>query len=289
MSDPDSLHRFLFEHAGVRGQLVHLDASWQAVLDAHPYPAPVRRQLGAALAAVVLLTSTLKFEGSLILQVQGDGPLRTLVAQANEQCQVRGLARWDADVPGGDLEQVFGNGRLVLTLEPKRGENYQGIVPLQGADLASALEGYFNASEQLPTKLWLAADEQRAAGMLIQRLPAHPGPDEDWDRIGLLAGTVKQQELLRLPTQELLYRLFNEETVRLFDSEPVAFRCGCSLERIEDTLRALGRAEVESILDERGAVDVNCEFCNRRYHLDRIDALKLFGTIPHHGVSETRH
>jgi molecular chaperone Hsp33 len=292
MSDRDSLHRFLFEHAGVRGQLVQLDASWRAVLDAHPYPAPVRSQLGQALAAVLLLTSTLKFEGSLILQAQGEGPLRTLVTQATHQRTVRGLARWHGPVPDGrsaDLEQVFGSGRLVLTLEPRRGEPYQGIVPLQGSNLAAAIEAYFNASEQLPTRLWLAANDERGAGMLIQRLPAQQGSDEDWARIGLLAGTLTERELLTLSAKELLYRLFNEERVRLFESEPVAFRCGCSLERIQDTLRALGRAEVESILEEQGAVDVDCEFCNRHYHLDRIDALQIFADALPHGPSTTRH
>jgi molecular chaperone Hsp33 len=261
------------------------------VLDAHPYPPPVARQLGEALAAVLLLTATLKFEGSLILQAQGEGPLRTLVTQATHKRTVRGLARWDGRVPDAvtGLEPVFGAGRLVLTLEPKRGERYQGIVPLEGPSLAGALEAYFNASEQLPTRLWLAAGEERAAGMLIQRLPARQGADEDWGRIGLLADTVGRRELLDLAAAELLVRLFNEERVRLLESEPVAFRCGCSLERIRDTLRALGRAEVESILEERGSVEVDCEFCNRHYHLDRIDALQLFADTLPHGPSVTRH
>jgi molecular chaperone Hsp33 len=291
VSDRDSLHRFLFESAGVRGQLVRLDASWRAVLDAHPYPPPVGRQLGEAMASVLLLTSTLKFKGSLILQAHGDGPLRTLVAQATHRRTVRGLARWEGGVPGeaAGLEAVFGAGRLALTLEPQRGERYQGIVPLEGRNLAAAIEAYFNASEQLPTRLWLAADGERAAGMLIQRLPGVHGSDEDWGRIGLLAGTVSERELLRLPAAEMLFRLFNEERLRLFESEPVAFRCGCSLERIQDTLRALGRAEVESILRERGSVEVDCEFCNRHYHLDRIDALQLFADTLPHDPSATRH
>jgi molecular chaperone Hsp33 len=289
MPDPDSLHRFLFERAGVRGELVYLDASWQAVLDTHPYPGPVRRQLGESLVAVLLLASTMKFDGSLILQIRGTGPLRTLVSQATHRRTVRGLARWEGQVPDTRLGDIFGEGHLVLTLEPLRGERYQGIVPLTGSDLSTALEGYFNSSEQLPTRLWLSADGQRAAGLLLQRVPGEVGSEEDWTRIGLLADTLTEQELKALPAVDLLHRLFNEETVRLFESEPVAFRCGCSLQRIEDTLRALGQAEVESILEERGAVDVDCEFCNRHYRLDPVDALKLFADNLPHGAPATRH
>jgi molecular chaperone Hsp33 len=289
MPDHDSLHRFLFERAGVRGELVYLDASWRAILETHPYPDEVRRQLGEALAAVALLSCTIKFEGSLILQVQGRGPLRTLVAQATHRRTVRGLARWQGPVPAGTLSQTFGEGRLVLTVQPLRGERYQGIVPLQGPSLSAALETYFGASEQLATRLWLASTEQRAVGMLLQRLPGEHGSDEDWERIGLLARTLTEKELVALPAAELLYRLFNEETVRLFESEPVAFRCGCSQQRIEHTLRAMGRAEVESILEDHGAVEVDCEFCNRRYRLDRIDALKLFALHPPLEAPATRH
>jgi molecular chaperone Hsp33 len=279
----DSLHRFLFEQAGVRGELVYLDASWRAVLDIHPYPDSVRNQLGEALSAVLLLAGTIKFEGSLILQAQGDGPLRTLVAQATDRRTVRGLARWDGEVPEtAGLNDVFGEGKLVLTILPNGGERYQGIVPLEGSSLAAALETYFSASEQLDTRLWLTANAQRAAGLLLQRLPAEQGSDEDWERIALLAQTVSTGELLDLTAERLLYRLFHEETVRLFDSEPVAFRCSCSRQRIQDTLRALGAQEVASILQDEGAIEVDCEFCNRHYHLDRVDALKLFAPgVPH--------
>jgi molecular chaperone Hsp33 len=279
----DSLHRFLFERAGVRGELVYLDASWRAILETHPYPDTVRRQLGEALAAVLLLAGTIKFEGSLILQAQGQGPLRTLVAQATHRRTVRGLALWKGEVPDKrELAEVFGEGRLVLTIDRVRGERYQGIVPLEGNQLAEALEYYFSTSEQLETRLWLAATGERAAGLLLQRLPTEGGAEEDWDRISLLGQTLTPDELVKLPPAELLYRLFNEESVRLFESEPVAFRCTCNRQRIEDTLRALGEDEVSSILDEEGAIEVDCEFCNRHYHLDRVDALKLFAhPLPH--------
>jgi len=276
MSEFDSFQRFLFEDLGIRGELVRLDASWQAVLERHPYPPAVLSQLGQALAAVLMLSATIKFKGSLILQAQGRGPLHTLVAQATHLRTIRGLAHWNGDVTGETLSEIYGPGRLVLTVRNEDSEPYQGIVALEGANLAGAIQTYFSRSEQLATRLWLTADEQRAAGLLIQELPAKQRDRDDWARIEYLADTVTDAELLHLPSQELLYRLFNEETVRLFDSEPISFRCGCSRERIETVLLTLGNREVESILEHEDSVDVGCEFCNRRYHFDRVDIGSLF-------------
>jgi molecular chaperone Hsp33 len=276
MSEFDSFQRFLFEDLGIRGELVRLDASWQAVLERHPYPPAVSSQLGQALAAVLLLSATIKFKGSLILQAQGHGPLNTLVAQATHQRTIRGLAHWRGEVTGETLSDIYGPGHLVLTVQNEDSEPYQGIVALEGDDLAGAIETYFSRSEQLATRLWLAADEQRAAGLLIQELPAKQRDRDDWTRVEYLADTVTEGELLNLPSQELLYRLFNEESVRLFDSEPISFRCGCSRERIESVLLTLGNHEVESILEQEDSVEVGCEFCNRRYHFDRVDIGGLF-------------
>lgn len=249
----------------------------------------VRVQLGQALAASLLLAATIKFKGSLILQAQGAGPLQTLVAQATHERTVRGLARWEGTVPEGTLEQIFGDGRLVLSILTEGTEPYQGITSLEGDSLARALESYFTHSEQLGTRLWLAADDTRAVGLFIQALPSQPGHEEDWNRIGLLADTVTEQEMLSLPTDELLYRLFNEEEVRLLESEPVAFRCRCSRERIESTLLALGRAEMEALLAERGSVEVDCEFCNRHFHFDSVDIQRLFTEDVRFSVPHTRH
>lgn len=295
MNDPDALHRFLFQRLGIRGNLVHLDASWRAVLDAHPYPAPVRALLGEALAAVSLLAATIKLDGSLILQAQGSGPLRTLVAQATSARTVRGLARWEGDVPAeGDLAALFGEGRLVLTIERGRGEPYQGIVPLAGANLTAAIEHYFQDSEQLPTRLWLGADTRRAAGLLLQRLPAAPTSamaqaDDDWIRLGLLGDTLSPEELISLPTTDLLHRLFHEDTLRLFEAEPLAFRCGCSRGRIDDMLRALGETEAMDIVAEQGAIEVTCEFCNRAYRLDAVDTGQIFAEISRHETPPAHH
>lgn len=288
MSDADTLQRFLFDGTDVRGELVHLDASWRAVLERHPYPATVLSLLGEALAATVLLTGTLKFAGALIVQVQGTGPLRTLVAQATHGRTIRGLARWEGEVPAGDLTRVFGPGRLVLTLEPEGGERYQGVVPLEGANLAHALEGYFGASEQLATRLWLAATPERAVGLMLQQLPGHSAEGDDWTRVVTLADTLRPAELIDLPSETLLHRLFHEENLRLFEPEPVAFRCTCSRGRIEETLRTLGQDEVESILEDQGVIEVNCEFCNRAYQWDRVDARALFAGN-HHPTPAGRH
>lgn len=289
MDDTDQLRRFLFEGAGVRGAIVHLDASWQAVLERHPYPAAVQRPLGQVLAAAILLSSTIKFEGALILQVEAEGPLRTVVAQATDQRTLRGLARWEGEVPdGAGLAETFGAGRLVLTASAPGGERYQGVVPLEGASLAAALEAYFAQSEQLPTRLWLAADGRRATGLLLQRLPAAVRDDDTWPRVEMLAGTLRDEELLQLDIEPLLYRLFHEERVRLFDAELVSFRCGCSRERIDGLLRSLGREEVDSVLAEQGVVEVTCEFCNRVYRIDSVDAAALFHE-PGHRAPSTRH
>lgn len=276
MSDYDNFQRFLFEELGIRGELVRLDASWETARAHHTYPPLVEAQLGQALAAVVLLSATVKFKGSLILQAQGSGPLTTLVAQATHTRSIRGLAHWHGEVGGDALEEIYGSGRLVLTIQNEGTEPYQGIVALEGSNLAEAIQTYFSLSEQLATRLWLAADGRRAAGLFIQELPSHQRQPADWERIAFLADTVTNAELLHLPGQELLYRLFNEEKVRLFEPEPVVFRCTCSRERIEGMLLAMGRQEVQSVIEERGSLEVDCEFCNRHYHFDRVDVGALF-------------
>lgn len=288
MSEYDSLQRFLFEDLGIRGELVRLDASWRSVQERHPYPPKVAEQLGQALAATLLLSATIKFQGSLILQAQSGGPIQTLVAQATHHRSLRGLARWQGEVAGRSLAELFGEGRLVLTIQNEGSEPYQGIVPLEGANLAAALQSYFALSEQLPTRLWLAADGQRATGLFIQELPAQRRSQEDWDRITYLADTVTEAELLKLPRQELLYRLFNEERVRVFESEPVAFRCGCSRERIEGLLAHLAQDAIESIAQERGMIEVDCEFCNRHYSFDPIDVRLMYSGQPKPPSSTTR-
>jgi molecular chaperone Hsp33 len=290
MNDQDSLQRFIFEELGVRGELVHLDASWHAVLERHAYPETVQSQLGQALAAAVLLSATIKFDGALIIQAQGEGPLHTLVAQATHRRTLRGLARWRGEAPKGTrLDEIYGPGRLVLTLQNEGAEPYQGIVGLEGSNLAEALQTYFDHSEQLATRLWLAADGERATGLFLQELPGQRDAGDGWNRVCLLANTVTDRELLILPGEELLYRLFNEEEVRLFEPEPVSFRCSCSRERIESVLRNMGREELEAGLKDEGGLEVGCEFCNRRYRFDAVDVQALFAAAIAHPAPRMRH
>ncbi len=232
-----------------------------------------------------------KFEGALILQIQSQGPLHTLVVQATHRRTLRGLARWRQDPPaiGSNLAQIYGAGQLVLTLQNEGTEPYQGIVGLEGANLAEAIQTYFTRSEQLPTRLWLAADGERAAGLFLQELPVGTGGKEDWERVSLLAATVTERELLHLPGEELLYRLFNEEQVLLFEPEPVSFRCTCSRERIKDVLRNLGREELDASPWEDDAVEVGCEFCNRRYRFDAVDVQSLFSPAVPFPIPRGKH
>ena len=289
MIEQDLLRRFLFEDLGVRGEWVKLEASWQAAKKHQRGSENVQKQLGQALAAVVMLSATVKFKGSMILQAQGDGDIKTLVAQATDERKIRGLVRSNEEVPVGTLEDMFGQGRLVLTIESDNASPYQGIVPLQGSNLAAALQTYFEQSEQLRTRLWLFANETHAVGLLLQELPAQESYVADWERIEILANTVTEQELLELDCEHILYRLFNEEKVRVFDAEPVEFKCACSRLKIEKALRALGRTELENILQEQGAIEVNCEFCSEQYNFDKVDVENMLSQESMINDSETRH
>jgi molecular chaperone Hsp33 len=295
--DRDCLHRFVFDQHNVRGELVHLNASFEAALANHPYDDASRRVLGHALAAAALLTSILKFDGKLTLQLQGEGSLRLLVAQCTSRLTLRGLVHMDDGVAAdAGLGEIAGNGRLVITIEPRKGQRYQGIVPLEGDSVAACLEQYFARSEQLPTRLWLACDENSVVGMMLQKMPDEPGaqiaarattpaagaapplagdPDA-WNRLTLLAGTITDDELLSLADVQILHRLFHEEDVRLFDRDPVSFRCTCSRARIAEALQRLGETDLEDILRERGKVSTTCEFCNKRYVFDGVDVAALF-------------
>ena len=289
MIEQDLLRRFLFEELGIRGTWVKLTTSWQAAKQHQQGPEIAQLQLGQALAAVVMLSATIKFNGSIILQAQGEGDIKTLVAQSTHDKKIRGLIRCNDPVLTGALATRFVQGRLVLTIEPDNGQPYQGVVPLQGNSLAAALQTYFEQSEQLKTRLWLFADATCAAGLLIQELPAHNRDEADWERIEILADTLTEQEALELDCENLLYKLFNEEHVRLFDAEPVEFKCACSRPRIERTLRALGKKELESLLQERGTIEVICEFCGEHSIFDSVDVKTLLSSESLTNPSETRH
>jgi len=287
----DSLQRFLFEHAPVRGELVHLDATWQAVLDRHDYPAPLRRILGELMAAAGLLAATLKFDGAMVLQLHGSGPVKLLVVECTSEQTLRATAKWEGELGGDDLPALLGTGRFVITLVGEdRGQTYQGVVDLAGRSVAACLEHYMLSSEQLETRLWLATDDTQAAGMLLQRLPGQTEQDDDaWRRIGHLAATLKPEELLGLDARTILHRLYHEDDVRLFEARPVSFRCSCSTERVVSMLRMLGPDEVRSVVAEQGGVEVTCEFCNKRYRLDPVDAEQVFAADSMSPAGPTRH
>ena len=290
MLEKESLQRFLIEHTNVRGEWVHLDATWQAVLERADYPPAVREPLGEAMAAVALLAATNKFNGSLTLQVSGDGPISLLVVQATAAKTLRGLAHWRSDVPEGSLAARFGHARIVITIDPGQGkERYQGVVGLVGDHLGDALKEYFERSEQLPTQLWLAANEQVAAGLLLQKLPGETEDADAWNRTVTLAETVTRDELLALGADEVLRRLYHEEQVRLCERDPVSFRCTCSRERVADMILGLGPDEARSILDEQGEISVNCDFCNAHYLFDAVDVEQIFAAADHPPVKPTRH
>jgi len=287
----DALTRFLFENAAIRGELVRLDATWQQVQQHQDYPAPLRRAMGELMAAAALLAATLKLKGSLILQILGTGPVSLLVVECTGDLAMRATAKWQGELPQGGLRELAGDGRCVITLDPKNGQQtYQGIVPLEGDSVAEILQSYMTRSEQLDTRLFLACDNAHATGLLLQKLPREQGHDDDaWQRLGMLADTVKPAELLQLDALTLLHRLFHEENVRLFENQPVHFFCTCSRDSVANMLRLLGRQEVDGVIAERGEVEVHCDFCNRRYGFDAIDIEQVFDGAIQSPPNATRH
>ena len=280
MNDPlqknDQLQRFIFENLDLRGELVVLEDSWQAILQNAEYPVEVQTMLGQALTSVALLSATIKYEGSLILQVQGSGPLSTLVAQATNKGDLRGLARWKGEVPDNGLQDIFGKGQMVITVSTPGKEPHQSIVGLFGEQLADSLEHYFLNSEQLATRFWFFVNEHKAGALLLQQLPNSRSTEEDWERVCILADTTTEEEMLNLPGEALLHRLFHEEQVRLFEPTALRFKCGCSTEKIESTLFTLGKHNLDEALAEEGQITIDCDFCNKQYIYTQKEIETLF-------------
>lgn len=323
---PDTLQKFLFDAAPVRGELVRLESTWQEALARHEYPLPVRRLLGEMMAAAALLSANLKFNGALVMQLHGDGPVRMLVVECLSDLSLRGTAKLaegaeiadDATLP--ELVNEHGRGRFAITLDPHDKlpgqQPYQGIVPLADEDgplqsISAVLEHYMQVSEQLDTRLWLAANERVAAGMLLQKLPSYGGTLEGrpgsppaqvgetgaplsgegraqdldtWDRACQLGATLKSDELLAETPDTLLRRLFWEDLqdagLRVFEPASPRFNCSCSRLKVANMLQSLGQAEVEDILAERGSVEIHCDFCGQEYRFDPVDCAELFVSSP---------
>ena len=299
INDPqDTLQKFIFDNAAVRGEFVEISATWREIQQHHAYPAAVKTVLGEMVAAAALLSANLKFNGAIIMQIHGDGPVHLLVVECDSDLRLRATAkiRDGAEIADGTglsaLLNAHGKGRFVITLDPidkmPGQQPYQGIVPLDGDDMATVIENYMLRSEQLDTRLWLAADPTVSRGLLLQKLPRHSGQHdqivqatetedlETWNRAVMLASTLKQPELLSTDIQTLMDRLFWEETIRVFEPAHPQFHCSCTREKVGNMLKILGREEVDGALDELGQLSINCDFCGKQYAFDKVDCAQLF-------------
>lgn len=291
----DTLQRFIFEGAAVRGELIEISDTWKQVQARREYPAPVRKVLGEMLAAAALLSANLKFDGMIIMQMHGDGPVKLLVVECDSELRLRATAKLSstASIPDDanltQLVNAHGHGRFVITLDPKEKmpgqQPYQGIVPLDGDSVAVVIENYMLRSEQLDTRLWLAADENVARGLLLQKLPREGGHDapvkddtESWNHIVTLASTLREPEMLSTDIATLMRRLFWEETIRVFNPQHPVFQCNCSREKVGNMLLMLGRQEIDSALADLGSLSINCDFCGQHYEFDAVDCAQLFAS-----------
>ena len=264
----------------MRGELVTVSETWNQILENHNYPLPVKTLLGELLVATSLLTATLKFAGDITVQLQGDGPMSLAVINGNNQQQMRGVARVQGDVPeNADLKTLVGNGYLVITISPEEGERYQGVVGLEGDTLAACLEDYFMRSEQLPTRLFIRTGEvdgqPAAGGMLLQILPAQDAQTNDFEHLATLTETIKAEELFNLSATDVLWRLYHEEEVTVYDPQSVEFKCTCSRERCAGALKTLPDEEIDSIMAEDGEIDMHCDYCGTHYVFNSMDIAEI--------------
>ena len=282
----DSLTRFMLQHAGVRGVRVHLDSAWQHIRERADYPVAVRELLGEAAAAAALFTGHAKIDGRLSVQLRGEGALRTLFAECTAAGTLRGIAQVEDDTAvSRDLRALGANAILAITIENPGAEGreptrYQGLVALESDSLAGAFEDYFRQSEQLPTRILLAADTGSAAGLMLQKLPGDAGDEDGWNRAVALFETLSPQELLDWPAELLMHRLFHEDGAKILDVRPLRFGCSCSRDRVAAMLQSLGQDEADAAAAE-GVAEIRCEFCGQQYH---FDADQIAGLFQHHGI-----
>ena len=277
MSNPDQIQRILFDELDIRGVVCGLKQTCNDCFENHDYPIVIKQILGEMLAAISLLSSNLKFEGRISLQAIGKANVGLLLAECTHDLDLRAIARYEDEISSdAGFVDLMQGGQVVITVEPKKGQRYQGVVPLEGDSLSACLENYFVNSEQLPTQVHLVSDGETASGMLLQVLPAEGTAEDDWERISHLAATLKSEELLNLDNETLLYRLFHEEQCRLYEPDELRFKCTCSRERSEASLKLVGKNELLDVIEERGQIDVNCQFCNTHYRFDSADVEALF-------------
>ncbi|MBT0722189.1 Hsp33 family molecular chaperone HslO [Tatumella sp. TA1] len=281
MSVQDQLHRYLFADAAVRGELVNVSHTLQAIVEGHDYPIAVRNLMAEMLVTTSLMTATLKFEGDITVQLQGDGPLAMAVINGNDKQELRGVARVRADIAEeATLAEMLGEGYLVITITPAKGERYQGIVALEKPTFAECIEEYFLRSEQLPTRLIIRNNLQGAAGILLQVLPSEDKDNEALTHLSTLATTVTEEELITLPATDVLWRLFHQEEVTVYDPQPVQFKCSCSRQRCGEVLKTVSVEEIDTILAEDGKIDMHCDYCGSHYLYDAVDVANIRNDVP---------
>ncbi|OUS28247.1 hypothetical protein A9Q99_11980 [Gammaproteobacteria bacterium 45_16_T64] len=285
MNYHDTSRRFMIDNSAIRGEWCLLESTYQTVIAKHNYPLEIQGLLGEMMAAAVMLSSTLKFEGRFTLQARGEGPIQLATVECTHDKHLRSVARWQGDIEGLGFNELLQSASLAITIEPDKGENYQGIVPLEHGNLSQCLEFYFQQSEQLDTRIWLHEGNGKAAGLMIQVMPFNSADAlnvddeaqaEDWQRVTTLADTLTAEEHLAISAEELLHRLYHEENVRMFDAELIDFKCSCSKKKMSAALVSLGKEELLQILEEQEQINMNCEFCNTNHNFDKVDIHMLF-------------
>ena len=277
----DLLHRYLFDNLDVRGELVQIDNAYNEMIAKHNYPEPVKALLGELLVATCLLTATLKFEGDIAVQLQGDGPVKYAVINGDDQQNMRGIARLQHEVTGSTVKELIGQGYMVITITPTQGERYQGIVPLEHDTLSECIESYFEQSEQLKTRLWFATDTEegsaKACGLFLQVLPVDKQKSiEDFAHLEALSNTIKDEELLELDANTILTRLYHEDNPRVFDPQPIQFKCGCNREKTMTALVNVGQQTLLDDVEKNGEIKISCHYCLKDYVFNEQDIKSIF-------------
>ncbi len=279
MKETDTLQRFMFEHASIRGEIAHLDETYKTIMQQHPYPPMVKMLLGEALISCLLLAGSIKFEGEISLQFHGDKHLPLLLVQCDHQLQIRAFAKYAEDGETTDYATAFLNGKMALIINQyNQTQAYQSVVPLRSTSMSENLSHYFAQSEQVATQVWLAVNEDSAAGMLLQLLPGQDTLQREqfWEYAVQLGQTISENELLTLDNTTILHRLYHETELRLYPARTVCFHCRCTPEKMKQVLTVLGEKDVQELLQEKGRVEVLCDFCNQEYVFDAIDITLLF-------------
>ncbi len=282
----DVLNRYLFDDLHARGELVQLEDTYQSIIKNHDYPLGVRQLLGEVVAATCLLTATIKFEGEITLQLQGDGPVGYIAVNGNHEQQMRGIARVTEDTNATTLQELIGKGNMVITIRPNQGEAYQGVVALEADTFAECLAHYFEVSEQIPTKIWLYCDDanKKVAGSLVQLLPDGDDKEkqlDDFHHLCQLTDTVKAEEIFSLEAQTLLYRLYHQEEVRLFEPQNVTYQCGCSQEKCLSAIAQIEPSELKAIIAEQGKISMTCDYCLTTYAFGEIELAPFLSDTSH--------